>query len=106
METPAPHERLAAFLACKGWSQSKAGAELGCSQVTVSCILRGTKLPGRLLANEIERVTADWADGPIRSEEWDAVERERREVASTTSARATAMAQVAGLPDAPTGTDG
>lgn len=54
----------------RGLSQSDAAREIGCSQVFVSELLRGEKLPGLQTAHAIERATADWARGPIRTEEW------------------------------------
>lgn len=79
-----PHVRLAAFIAWqketsgKG-SQATFGAEIGRTQAAISQILAGKKLPDRLTANAIERVTGatGWPGGAIRSEEWDAVETAR-----------------------------
>jgi transcriptional regulator with XRE-family HTH domain len=76
-----PHERLAAFLKVREWNQGEAAERFGCSQAMVSWVLSGTKLPGRLLANRIEAVTSErpkWGGGPVRSEEWDALELARR----------------------------
>lgn len=78
-----PAEKLRRFIDEKGWSQEKAGEAFECSQVTVSKILRGETLPRRLIANAIERCTAESTHGQIRSEEWD--EEERRRLAKTGS---------------------
>lgn len=75
-----PHERLAAFLRAQGWNQEEAADNFDCSQAMVSGLLRGAKLPGRLLANRIEAVTAASAvwDDAITSEEWDVIELARK----------------------------
>jgi len=80
-----PHLRLARFLVWAGerdelgrpWSQERLGQAIERSQASVSSILAGTKLPDRFAANGIQRVTADWPEGPILSVEWDGVERDR-----------------------------
>jgi plasmid maintenance system antidote protein VapI len=63
-----PKEKLQRWIEKQQLSQQAAGVELGCSQVHVSELVNGKKLPSRLLANRIERTTG------IRSEEWDAVD--------------------------------
>lgn len=74
-----PHERLGAFLVAMKWTREHAAERFGCSPGFVSMLIGGSKLPGRLVANAIERVTAaEWSSGAIRSEEWDAVELARR----------------------------
>lgn len=78
-----PHVRFAAFLEWKGWTQADAADALGCSAAFVSMIFRATKLPGRRVANAIERETSEWPDGPIRATEWDVVELRRRDLAAT-----------------------
>ncbi len=72
MEHPAI--RLAAFLKAQNLSQTEAAALLGCHHTMVSLVMRRAREPGRRLANTIERVTAAWAEGPILSVHWDAVE--------------------------------
>lgn len=82
MASTSPHERLAAHLKARGWKQEDAATALGCSQGMVSSLLSGTKLPGRLLANRIERLTSERVPSHrrdvIRSEDWDEVELARR----------------------------
>lgn len=65
------HERFAAWVAFRGWSQHDAAREIGCSQALVSEIIRGRKgVAGVQIAHAIELLSADWAGGPIRTEEW------------------------------------
>ena len=45
-------------------------AVIGCSQGFVSQLLSGTRSAELESAHKIERVTARWPDGPIRTEEW------------------------------------
>ena len=66
------HERFAAWVAAKGWSQHEAARMIGCSQALVSQVIAGRKsVSGLQIAHAIERLSADWIDGPIRTEEWD-----------------------------------
>lgn len=58
----------------KSLTQAQLADELGCSSTFASMLCRGEKMPGRALANAIERITADWSEGPIRSEDWDEFE--------------------------------
>lgn len=64
------HERFAAWLAFSGLSQSAMAARLGCSQVTISNIVRGECGVGVALAFRIERESSDWDEGPILAREW------------------------------------
>lgn len=66
--------RFATWLAITGWSPIEQSYYLGVDRSHLSRVARGERLPGRRLANVIERLSADWAEGPIRSVEWDAVE--------------------------------
>jgi hypothetical protein len=66
-------DRLRAFLDEKGWSTTEAGKAFECDGSFVSLLLRRRRLAGRRVSNAIARVTADWASGAIRSEEWEAV---------------------------------
>lgn len=70
MATASPFQRFAAFLKDKGWSQTDAARELGCSQVMISHLIRQQRRPGRDLADAIELRTARWKGGRIRSGEW------------------------------------
>lgn len=70
-----PHARLRKWMRQTGTSQSELARNLGCTRAFTSALCRGGKaLPGRLIANRIENITSGWRDGPIISEEWDAVE--------------------------------
>lgn len=64
-------ERLERFLKWKGWTQRQAGEYLHSSQSMVSDLCVGRRRPGLSIAHAIERATADWDEGPIRTEEWD-----------------------------------
>ena len=72
-----PHERLAAWLLSLGWNDMEAGFRLGCDRSYLPRLRRGERLPGRRLANMIERLSAPWEHGPIRSTEWDELEAQR-----------------------------
>lgn len=66
-----PGLKLRRWVEENGYTQAVAGKALGCSQVHISELIGGVRLPGRLLANTIER------EAGIRSEEWDAIELEQ-----------------------------
>lgn len=51
-------------------SQSEAAELIGCAQSLVSAIERGAKRPGLTVAFTIERLTAEWAEGPILARDW------------------------------------
>lgn len=53
-------------------SSTKLRKLLGCSRTTVSDLRRGLRRPSGVLRVSIERLTADWSQGAIRPEEWDA----------------------------------
>jgi hypothetical protein len=56
-------------------THAEVATRLGCSQSMVSGLgLDGPhgRLPGLKIAHAIERETAAWPGGPIRTEEWDA----------------------------------
>lgn len=66
------HEKFAAWLAWKGWSQHEAAAAIGCSQALISAIVTGKKSRvGLSIAHAIERLSREWDLGPIATEEWD-----------------------------------
>ena len=73
-----PYARLRAWFESTGWTQSELARRIDCHHSYVRLLLREEKLPGRLIANAIERESRAWEHGPIRSEEWDEVERQRR----------------------------
>jgi hypothetical protein len=77
-----PRLRLARWLKETGTNQKAAGVLFGCRQSFVSGLLRpsdaGGRFPGRAVANAIERATATWVRGIIRSEDWDAAEAHER----------------------------
>lgn len=71
------------------WAEQQGSAEAAgraialhgtsCTGVMVGYMANADRFPGRLLSHAIERATADWPDGAIQAEEWDAVERARSE---------------------------
>lgn len=65
-----PLARFRAWFAHEGRSQAEIAARLGCSQMTVSRLLRGSVPRGLELALAIERESAVWDRGPIRASEW------------------------------------
>jgi transcriptional regulator with XRE-family HTH domain len=67
------HKRFAKWVAWRGTSQSQIASDLGCTQAFVSLLASGKKSIAKLpMAHAVERLSADWPDGPIRTEEWDA----------------------------------
>ena len=67
-------ERFLAWVEEVG-THAEVARRLGCSQSMVSGLgLEGPhgRLPGLKIAHAIERETASWPSGPIRTEEWDA----------------------------------
>lgn len=77
--------RLDRLLRAQGVSSKAAAQILGCTPAFVAMMRRGEKRPGLAMAVRIERLTAQWSEGPIRPSEWCAVE----ELAPTSSARPT-----------------
>ncbi len=75
---PSPHERLGQFLDELDISRSDFARRLECSDVMVGYVLAGTRVPGTGIAQAIERETAAWDRGPIRTEEWAEVDDQRR----------------------------
>ncbi len=65
-----PNVRLRRFLKSRGWSGAQLARELGFERSFVWRIVEGKRRPGLALAVAIERLTATWSDGPIRSDEW------------------------------------
>jgi transcriptional regulator with XRE-family HTH domain len=66
-----PRAKVQAWIGDAGLTQAQAAARLGVSQGAVSQLLRSTTgTPSLALAQAIERETTDWAQGPIRTEEW------------------------------------
>jgi transcriptional regulator with XRE-family HTH domain len=70
-------QRLAAFMAWSGLTQSDLAARIGVHQTFVGRLLAGSRAPGLDVAVAIERVTAEpredgerWPEGPIAVEEW------------------------------------
>lgn len=67
------HQRFAQWVADRDGTIAQLADVLGCDRNRVHQIKAGG-IPGRRLANAIERESGDWAFGPIRSIEWDAAE--------------------------------
>ncbi len=77
-----PHARLRKWMKKTSTTQSGLARDLDCTPAFTSMLCHSpTALPGRLIANKIERLTANWIHGPIRSEEWDAIELRKIEAA-------------------------
>lgn len=77
-----------------GVPRSTTAKDCACSETLLRLILRvppdpAARLPGRRIANAIERATASWTLGPLTSEEWDRLERDE-EAAAKAAARADA----------------
>jgi plasmid maintenance system antidote protein VapI len=68
--------RRAAPALFKAWMKERAltlaaaARLLECTPEHVGYLLSGARAPGLALAFRIERVTAEWARGPIDAEEW------------------------------------
>jgi hypothetical protein len=71
MPSMSTSKRLAAFLEWKGWTRTEAAKHFGCSQPFVTFLLSGERtVHGLSIAHAIEAATAEWPEGPIRTEEW------------------------------------
>jgi transcriptional regulator with XRE-family HTH domain len=70
-------DRLPDLLKHRGWNQTDASRELDCSQSMISLLLKRSRVPGRALANAIERASFTMPGGPIRSSDWDLVQAAR-----------------------------
>ncbi len=66
---PDVRERLRAWMAHEEWTQDRLAEALGITQGAVHKLLAGGG-PSLRLAHTIERLSAEWSDGPIRTEEW------------------------------------
>ena len=64
------HHRFRAFFLWMGLSQDKMALLLNCGQTTVHNLLTGAHGASVVLAVAIERLSADWPEGPILVEEW------------------------------------
>lgn len=65
-------KRLHAWMIVHGLTQQVVAARAESSQSTIQRLLDGTtEMPTLTLAVAIERLTADWADGAIKVEDWD-----------------------------------
>lgn len=77
-KTQAPHVRLKRYLdglRDAGRSRREITNLLEIDSSHLTRILAGDRLPGRKLANTIERLTGAWdGEAPIRSTDWDALE--------------------------------
>lgn len=74
VEALSARERLEAYLARKGWSQSDLARAAKLHSTTVSKLLskdrKKRREPGLLVAGAIELVTADDPNGPILATSW------------------------------------
>lgn len=82
MELSRVHKRFNRWIDDSGLSQRAIAGKLGASPAFISDICTGKKYPGRAMANTIERESASWSKGPIRSEEWDEAELAQRPTGS------------------------
>lgn len=69
MTAPA-RERLKAFRSASGLSQAGLAEHLQCDQTYVSKVEDGKRQPGPDFTHRLEALSKNWADGPIRTEEW------------------------------------
>ncbi len=63
-------ERLKLFRTEVGLSQEALAERLACDQTYVGLVERGKRKPGTEFTSRLEALSASWATGPIRSEEW------------------------------------
>lgn len=72
-------ERFEAWRKSRGMTQEEVAAEVGCDRGYFALIFKGRKaadgsrkhpILGLELAHRIEELSAEWAEGPIRTEEW------------------------------------
>ena len=64
------HIRFARWIEYLGISDAEVARKIGCDASYPPKIRVGRRTPGLDLAHAIERLSADWPDGPIRTEEW------------------------------------
>jgi DNA-binding XRE family transcriptional regulator len=64
------HFRLTAFVSERALTPQKLGELIGISRISARAILRGEATPSLETAHAIERVTARWKGGRIKTEEW------------------------------------
>lgn len=76
-EPPLVARRFAAWVEQSGLSAADLASALGCHVSYIRHLATGEKLPGRLISHAIEKLTADWSEGPIVAREWDEAEIER-----------------------------
>ena len=74
MEAPASDARSRFSAWVESVGRKEAAAILDCHWTYPGLVIRGERVPQRRLAHAIERATASWPTGPIRAEEWDALE--------------------------------
>lgn len=86
MDAPASdaRSRFAAWVASVG--RKEAASILECHWTYPGLVIRGERVPQRRLAHAIERATASWTGGQIRTEAWDALEDDAAESAANDSA--------------------
>jgi hypothetical protein len=64
------NKRFRQFFEWKGLTQDNLAPVLGCGQTTISHLLNGVHGANTPLAVAIERLSAEWPEGPILVEEW------------------------------------
>ena len=65
-----PHKRLRAFRTDCGLSKTSLAKLIGCDESYISHVESGRRRLGLAFAHELESLSADWANGPIRAVEW------------------------------------
>jgi len=65
-----PHKRLKAFRQERGLSKTSLAKLIGCDESYISHVESGRRRLGLAFAHELESLSADWVNGPIRAVEW------------------------------------
>lgn len=68
--TSTPGTKLRAFRRALGWTTGQAAERVGCERSYVSLLEGGHRTPSLKIAAAIERLTAEWGEGPIRCTDW------------------------------------
>jgi len=64
------HSRFAKWLEFLAASDSEVARRLGCDATYPGKIRSGRRTPGLDVAHAIEKLSTEWPEGPIRTEEW------------------------------------
>lgn len=66
-----PSRRVMKWIDYEGWNITEAAKRMGIDRTMLSYIVNKRRVPGRKLANILEKHSAHWPDGPIKASEWD-----------------------------------